>query len=139
MGNRLTKGDTAGSTTSSLYDAANRLTSMTGTGAVTVTNDADGNTLTGAGRTNAWDSQNRLTSCALSGSTSTYIYGADGLRRTSTVTPTGGSAVTTRNVYDGTMMVREIKKNVSAEVLTIALRFTVLVLRQSFCPLPSGR
>ena len=59
------------------------------------------------GRMNTWDSQNRLTSCAMNGSLSTFTYGADGLRRTSTVTPTGGSAVTTRNVYDSTMMVQE--------------------------------
>ena len=50
-------------TTSSVYDAANCLTSMTGTGAGTVTSDADGNTLTDtSGRTNTWDSQNRLVS-----------------------------------------------------------------------------
>jgi len=63
---------------------------------------ADGNTLSGNGRTNAWDSQNRLVSCTLSGSTSTYKYGADGLRRQKT---TNGAS--TDSAYDATMMVRE--------------------------------
>jgi len=53
-----------------------------------------------------WDSQNRLVSCTSAGVTSTYTYGADGLRRTSTV-----NGVTTYYVYDGTMLVREMQKN----------------------------
>ena len=56
----------------------------------------------GGGRTSAWDSQNRLVSCILGGSTSTFKYGADGLRRQKTA---GGA--TTDYAYDGTMMVRE--------------------------------
>ena len=68
MGNRKTKSDsvtTGGTTTTNAYayDAANRLTStaQNGGSASAVTSDADGNTLTDSnGRTNVWDSQNRL-------------------------------------------------------------------------------
>ena len=66
MGNRLSKSDTAGTTTTTAgytYDAANRLTATTANGgtAAAVTFDADGNTLTdSAGRVMTWDSQNRM-------------------------------------------------------------------------------
>ena len=122
MGNRLTKSDsvTSGSTmttnaTAYAYDAANRLTStaLNGASASAVTSDADGNTLTDtSGRTNTWDSQNRLTSCTKGGVTSTFTYGADGLRRSSTV-----NNVTTYYAYDGTTMIREMKKNSSTGAL----------------------
>ena len=102
MGNRLSKQDSVSGTTNYAVDAANRLTGTTGTGASTYTNDADGNTLTGGGRTNTWDSQNRLVSCILGSNTSTFKYGADGLRRQKTT-----NSVTTDYAYDGTMMVRE--------------------------------
>ena len=46
-----------------IYDAADMLLSTGGAGASGFQNDADGNTLSGNGRTNAWDSQNRLVSC----------------------------------------------------------------------------
>ena len=55
-----------------------------------------------------WDSQNRLVSCLVGGSTSTYKYGADGLRRQSIV-----NSITTYYVYDGQTMLREMKKNAS--------------------------
>ena len=64
--------------------------------------DADGNTLSGNGRVNAWDSQNRLVSCIINGGTSTYKYGTDGLRRQKT---TNGAS--TDYAYDATMLVRE--------------------------------
>jgi len=102
MGNRLSKTDSAAGTTNSTYDAANRLTATTGAGASAYSNDADGNTLTGGGRTNAWDSQNRLVSCIVGGNTTAYKYGADGLRRQSTK-----NGVSTDYAYDGTMLVRE--------------------------------
>ena len=51
---------------------------------------------------NAWDSQNRLVSCIIGGNTSTYKYGADGLRRQKTT-----NGATTDYAYDGTMLVRE--------------------------------
>ena len=102
MGNRLQRQDSVSGTTNSSYNAANMLLSTTGAGASTYTNDADGNTLTGGGRTNAWDSQNRLVSCILGGNMSTFKYGADGLRRQKTT-----NGLTTDFAYDGTMMVRE--------------------------------
>jgi len=48
-------------------------------------NDQDGSALTGGGRASAWDSQNRLVTCAYSSNTSSYVYGADGIRRRSSV------------------------------------------------------
>ena len=102
MGNRLSRVDSAAGTTTSAYNAANMLLSTGGYGASGFSNDADGNTLSGNGRTNTWDSQNRLVSCILNGTTSTYKYGADGLRRQSTK-----NGVSTDFAYNGTMMVRE--------------------------------
>lgn len=76
-----------------------------------VTCDADGNTLTDtSGRTMTWDSQNRMASCTKGGTASTY--GADGLRRSSTV-----SGVTTYYAYDGQTMIRERKKNTQTGAL----------------------
>lgn len=63
MGNRLSRVDSASGTTTSAYNAANMLLSTSGYGASGFQNDADGSTLSGNGRTNAWDSQNRLVSC----------------------------------------------------------------------------
>ena len=119
MGNRLTKSDTAGSTTTSTayaYDAANRLTStaLNGASASAVTSDADGNTLTdSSGRTNTWDSQNRLTSCTVNGTTSSFTYGADGLRRSSTV-----NGVTTDYAYDGQTLVTITPAQASSSTAT---------------------
>ena len=118
MGNRRSKSDTVGSTTTttaSTFDAANRLltTAQNGGSASAVTSDADGNTLTDTGgRSMTWDSQNRMTSCSKGGVTSTYTYGADGLRRSSTV-----SGVTTYYVYDGQTMIREMKTNAQTGAL----------------------
>ena len=63
MGNRLSRQDSVVGTTTSTYNAANMLLSTGGYGASGFQNDADGNTLSGNGRTSAWDSQNRLVSC----------------------------------------------------------------------------
>ena len=118
MGNRLTKSDTAGSTTTTTgytYDAANRLTSIANNGASAsaVTSDADGNTLTDtSGRSMTWDSQNRMASCTFNGTPSTFTYGADGLRRSETV-----NGITTYFVYDGQTLIREMHKNVQTNVL----------------------
>jgi len=98
---RETQASTSGTTTSA-YNAANMLLSTGGYGASGFQNDADGNTLSGNGRVSAWDSQNRLVSCIINGGTSTYKYGADGLRRQKTTNGT-----TTDYAYDSTMMVRE--------------------------------
>ena len=46
---------------------------------------ADGNTLTGSGRTNTWDSENRMSQCVNCTNTSSFTYGADGIRRRSVV------------------------------------------------------
>src|SRR3989304_6250840 len=73
-------------------------------GGNTYTNDPAGNTLTGAGRQMAWDAQNRMTSCVYGGTTSTFTYGADGLRRRMVV-----GANTTDYLLDGQNVVREIK------------------------------
>ena len=102
MGNRLSRQDSVVGTTTSTYNAANMLLSTGGYGASGFQNDADGNTLSGNGRTSAWDSQNRLVSCIINGNASTYKYGADGLRRQKT---TNGAS--TDYAYDGTMLVRE--------------------------------
>ena len=87
MGNRLSKSDTTTSTVteSYSYNNANMLLSR---GSNSYTNDADGNTLTGGGRSNTWNGENRLTACAYSGNSSSYVYGCDGLRRQSTVNGT---------------------------------------------------
>jgi hypothetical protein len=54
-GHLIKKVDSVSGTENSTYNNANRLLSR---GTNNYTNDNDGNTLTGGGRTNAWDSQN---------------------------------------------------------------------------------
>jgi RHS repeat-associated protein len=81
-------------------NAANMLVSRGGQPYV---NDANGNTLSGGGRVNTWDSQNRLVQCVSGGNTSQYVYGADGLHRTSIV---NGNPV--HSVLDSSMMIREM-------------------------------
>lgn len=102
MGNRTSRGDSVSGSTSYAFDAANRLT---GAGGQTYTNDANGNTLTGGGRTNTWDGQNRMVSCVSGSNTSTFTYGADGLRRRSVVNGTA-----TDFVLDGSSVIQE-KRN----------------------------
>jgi RHS repeat-associated protein len=68
----------------------------------------DGDTLSGGGRTMAWDSQNRMVSCVNGTTSSAFTYGADGLRRSLT---TGGT--TTDYAYDGQSMAREMQVNAS--------------------------
>ena len=99
MGNRLTKSDSVTGNETSTYNNANMLLTR---GASNYTNDLNGNTLTGGGRTNTWDSQNRLLQCVYNGNTSTFTYGADGLRRKSVVNGT-----ISHTLYDNTMPVRE--------------------------------
>ena len=74
--------------------------------------DADGNTLSGGGRTMSWDSENRMTQCVDRGtnSTSIYDYGADGLHRQAIVTA-NGTTTTTNTIYDATMPVEETTYN----------------------------
>jgi RHS repeat-associated protein len=76
-------------------------------------NDANGNTLSGNGRTMTWDSQNRMVSCVTGEGTlqktSTFTYGTDGLRRSMVVTPNNGNpTTTTKYVLDGNSVVQEI-------------------------------
>ena len=109
MGNRTQKTDSATGTETYTTDAANRLLSVSSSnpnnGAYT--NDANGNTLTGGGKVNTWDSQNRLVKVVKAGVTSEFKYGSDGLRRRSLVTNAAGEATQTGYVYDGQMMVAE--------------------------------
>ena len=99
MGNRLQKQDSATVTENYSYNSANMLLTR---GASNYTNDASGNTLTGGGRTNTWDSQNRLVQCVNGANTSSFVYGADGQRRQSTV-----NSATTDFVLDASMFIRE--------------------------------
>ncbi len=71
--------------------------------------------MTDGTRTNVWDSQNRLVSCTANGVTSAYTYGADGLRRTSTVNGT-----TTYYVYDGQTLIQEMQTNAQGQLQATA-------------------
>ena len=99
MGNRLTRTGEGGNQTCGFDAAGIMLTSVNGQA---YTNDLNGNQITGAGRTNTWDSQNRLVQCVYGNTTSQFTYGPDGLRRCSTV-----NGVVTNYVLDNSMMVRE--------------------------------
>ena len=104
MGNRLTKTDSSTGNESYAANAANMLTSRTVGGTTSAyTNDANGNTLTGGGRTSTWDSQNRMTKCVNGTNTSIFTYGSDGIRHRSTV-----NNVSTDFVLDNNMFVREL-------------------------------
>lgn len=76
-------------------------------------NDTNGNTLTGGGRTNIWDSQNRLVQCVNGTNTSSFVYAADGIRRQSTVNGT-----TTDFVVGNSMFVREQNHATGANIAT---------------------
>src|SRR5205807_2391067 len=78
MSNRLSKNDSLSGTEAYTVNAANMLLTR---GSNTYVNDNNGNTTSGGGRTNIWDGENRLTQCVWNGTTSTFVYGADGLRR----------------------------------------------------------
>ena len=101
MGNRLTMTD--GQQHVSTYNNANMLLTLDGN---PYTNDFNGNTLTGGGRVNTWDSQNRLRQCVYGTTVSQFTYGSDGLRRTSNVNGT-----IRKYMLDNGMMVRETDTN----------------------------
>ena len=101
MGNRLTMTDAQQHV--STYNNANMLLTLDGN---PYTNDFNGNTLTGGGRTNTWDSQNRLRQCVYGGTVSQFTYGSDGLRRASNVNGT-----IRKYMLDNGMMVRETDAN----------------------------
>ena len=120
MGNRTSKTD--GQTETYVSNAANMTTSRNGQG---YTYDANGNTLTGGGRTNVWDSQNRMYSCAYAGNTNVFTYGSDGLRRTSV---TNGTR--TDFAIDGTTVVREMRDiNSDGNLESIATYFNGMYKR----------
>ena len=116
-GNRSSKADTGGGingTEGYTYNAANMLLSRAGNA---YTNDAAGNTLTGGGRTNTWDSQNRLCQCVHGVDTSTFAYGADGIRRQSTVNGTA-----TDFVLDASMFIRERRAGANIATYLVGAR-----------------
>ena len=82
-------------------------------GANSYTSDSDGNSLTGGGRTNTWDSQNRLVQCVNGANTSRFSYSADDQRRQSTVNGTS-----TDFVLDNSMLVRERNHATGANLAT---------------------
>jgi RHS repeat-associated protein len=104
MGNRLTKIDNVAGNDTYSYNAANMLLSRNG-GAYT--NDANGNTLTGGGRTNTWDGRDRLVTCIHNGVTTAFTYGP-GTRRRQMIQ---GSS-TTDYIYDGGRVVRTLVNSV---------------------------
>ena len=110
MSNRSSKQDSVAGNENYSYNAANMLLTR---GAGNYTNDADGNTLTGGGRTNTWDSQNRLLQCVNGANTSSFVYDAGGQRRQSTVNGT-----TTDFVLDNSMFIRERNHTTGANVAT---------------------
>jgi RHS repeat-associated protein len=55
-----------------------------------------------------------MTSCTYNGDTTTYTYGYDGLRRSSTK-----DSVTTNYVYDGTNLVAEMRSNASGTLVIV--------------------
>ena len=87
------------------YNNANML--LTGP-AGSYTNDANGNTLTGGGRSNTWDSQNRLVSCTKGSVTSSFTYGADGLRRSMSIAG-GSNPGTTYYLLDGQSVAQDLR------------------------------
>jgi RHS repeat-associated protein len=108
MGNRLAKTDNQTGSESYGYNNANMLLTRNGQ---SYNNDANGNTLSGGGRTMTWDSQNRMASCiAGTGANqkkSSFAYGTDGLRRRMSVTSSTGS-YTTDYILDGNNVVQEL-------------------------------
>jgi len=99
MGNRTQKADSITGTENYTYNNANMLLTR---GSNSYTNDLNGNTLTGGGRTNTWDGENRLTQCVAGSNTTSFVYGCDGLRRRSTV-----GSMSTDYVLEGQAVVRE--------------------------------
>src|SRR2546421_11581002 len=73
---------TAGGPTTSAYDAADRLTSVTPRGQGAISYSYDGNDSRPARGSDSFsgDAENRLTSATVSGTTTTATYNGDGLR-----------------------------------------------------------
>ena len=123
MGNRTKLDETANNTTTSVsydVDATNRLTSKYPTGSAhstpNVVSDPNGNVLTDGARANTWDSENRLVSCVKGTQTSAFTYGADGLRRTMSVSDSATPANNLSKTFllDNGMPVAERQKTGAA-------------------------
>ncbi len=114
MGNRTQKQDSASGTENYSYNAANMLLSRAGNSYV---NDVNGNTITGGGRTNNWDSENRMVSCVNGSNNSSFTYGSDGLRRRSTV-----NTVSTDFVLDNSMFIRERRNSINIATYLVGAR-----------------
>lgn len=111
VGNRLTLNDTASGSKTYTYDAANRLHQVNGADYATYdpNHPNDGNMLTCGARSNTWDSQDRLVQCTVSGTTTSFTYGADGLRHSMKVQTGTGSPVATDFAIEGQNVVQELK------------------------------
>lgn len=82
VGNRLSETDYLG-TKAYIYDAADRLLSVTGPGTsptVSYTYDRNGNQLSAGASTFAYDLADRLTSATVAGTSATYTWSGDGVR-----------------------------------------------------------
>jgi len=124
MGNRASKTDVGGGLNGTENYTVNNANMLLTRGAANYTNDADGNTLTDATHTNTWNSENRLAKCVTTGAnaaTSSFVYGSDGIRHSSTIT-TGGTTTTTNFVLDVTMFVREQQAGVNYATYLIGAR-----------------
>jgi RHS repeat-associated protein len=96
VGNRASLTTYLGTTTYS-YDVADRLTATTGPGATAYTYDANGNERSAGTTTYSYDLADRLVSASVGGTTQTYTYSGDGLRRSAA---TGAGAASTTFLVD---------------------------------------
>lgn len=109
IGNRTSKADNVTGSEVYGYNAANMLLARNGQN---YSNDANGNTLSGGGRSMTWDAQNRMVSCVTGTGSgqkiSSFVYGSDGLRRRMTVASANSNPTyTTDYVLDGNNVVQE--------------------------------
>ena len=101
-GNRASDSTNAGSWS---YDNLNRMTASPG---ATYTNDILGNRLTKGTTSNTWDDLNRMTANVTSGTTSNFIYRADGLRMQKENHTGSTNSNLTRYRYDGQIGVEDV-------------------------------
>ncbi|MBA3688501.1 MAG: RHS repeat-associated core domain-containing protein [Chloroflexi bacterium] len=101
VGNRLTEGSNAGSTTY-LYDVADRLTSVTppGQSAISYAFDANGNQTSAGATTYTYDLADLLKTATVGAVTETYAYAGDGTRLSGSTG--GGASQTTKFLWDRT-------------------------------------
>ncbi|HEX9044924.1 MAG TPA: RHS repeat-associated core domain-containing protein, partial [Candidatus Limnocylindrales bacterium] len=90
VGNRLTQVTYLG-TTSYTYDAADRLASSTGPGAMAYRYDANGNELSAGTTTYGYDLADRMVAATVGATTQSYTWSGDGIRL-SAATGTGAAA-----------------------------------------------